>query len=240
MKTKQNWLSVASGAGLVLLIFLLGWSSSFSTQQALDPADRVSLKVNSLVAVDQNLNGHYMLIGHTSSPKDTVHFTAVNPLQLPKKIRLADKKKHLIVDDDIVFLSNGIVEDKIDRGHLGIVDDDIVFLNMSGAKDSVQAPLPQGTGLLWDTLSLQDSSLQLTIKALPGEEPAYVFARDLSFTIIDHEYLTVMGFKYDKQGQAHKGIWKFKLSTLKGLYKAKASEHIHGQWKELWLYKNNP
>ena len=238
MKTKQNWLSAASGAGLVLLIFLLGWSSSFSTQQALDPADRISLKVNSLVAVDQSLNGHYMLIGNAATPKDTIHFTAVNPLQLPKKIRLAAKKKYLIVDDDIVFLSNGVVEDKVDRGNLGIVDDDIVFLSMSGIKDTVQAPLPQGTGLRWDAISLQDSSFQVTVEALPDEQPAHVFARDLSFTVLDHEYLTIMGFKYDEQGQAHKGIWKFKLSALKGLYKAKASEHIHGQWKELWLYKN--
>ena len=97
--------------------------------------------------------------------------------------------------------------------------------------------MPQGAGLLWDALNLQDSTLQLTDVALPNEQPAYVFARDLSFAFLDAQYLTVMGFKYDANGKAEKGIWKFKLNELKGLYKAKASEHIYSQWKELWVYK---
>lgn len=237
MKTKQNWLSIVSGAGLVLIVFILGWSSSYSNQQANKPSDRVTLKVNSLVAVEPALNGHYMLSSDSVMTKDTIRFVSSPGTPLPKSIRLAEKRKYLIVDDDIVFLARGIVEDKIPFGNLGIVDDDIVFLNVAPAEDTLQRPLPQGAGLQWDELNLQDSTLQLTDAALPNEQPAYVFARDLSFAFLDTQYLTVMGFKYDTNGKAEKGVWKFKLNELKGLYKAKASEHIYSQWKELWVYK---
>ena len=237
MKTKEYWLSIVSGAGLVLVVFLLGWSSSYSSQQVGKSADKVTLKVNSLVAVDPSLNGNYMLSSDSVMSKDTIRFISTPGTSLPKSIRLAGKRKFLIVDDDIVFLARGIVEDKIPFGNLGIVDDDIVFLNIAEAGDTLQRPLPQGAGLQWDEETLQDSTLQLTAAALPNEQPAYVFARDLSFAFLDQQYLTVMGFKYDENGKAEKGIWKFKLSELKGLYKAKASEHIYSQWKELWIYK---
>lgn len=237
MKTKQNWLSIVSGAGLVLIVFILGWSSSYSNQQANTPSDRVTLKVNSLVAVEPSLNGHYMLSSDSVMIKDTIRFVSRPEIPLPKSIRLAEKRKYLIVDDDIVFMARGIVEDKIPFGNLGIVDDDIVFLNVAPEQDTLQRPLPQGAGLLWNELNLRDSTLQLTDVALPNEQPAYVFARDLSFAFLDTQYLTVMGFKYDTNGKAEKGVWKFKLSELKGLYKAKASEHIYSQWKELWVYK---
>lgn len=237
MKTKQYWLSIVSGAGLVLVVFLLGWSSSYSNQQVNTPTDRITLKVNSLVAVDPALNGNYMLSADSVMSKDTIRFISSPDRPLPKFIRLAKKRKYLIVDDDIVFLARGLVEDKIPFGNLGIVDDDIVFLNISPPADTLQRPLPQGAGLQWDNLSLQDSTLALTDAAIPNEQPAYVFARDLSFAYLDPQYLTVMGFKYDENGKAEKGIWKFKLSELKGLYKAKASEHIYSQWKELWVYK---
>lgn len=237
MKTKQYWLSIVSGAGLVLVVFLLGWSSSYSNQQVNRPDDRITLKVNSLVAVDPSLNGHYMLSADSVMSKDTIRFFTSPGKSLPKSIRLAEKRKYFIVDDDIVFLARGLVEEKIPFSNLGIVDDDIVFLDISEAGDSLQRPLPQGTGLLWDEVSLQDSTLHLMEAAIGNEQPAYVFARDLSFAFLDQEYLTVMGFKYDENGKAEKGIWKFKLSELKGLYKAKASEHIYSQWKELWVYK---
>lgn len=237
MKTKQYWLSVVSGAGLVLVVFLLGWSSSYSNQHFSEPSDRLTLKVNSLVAVDPSLSGNYMLSSDSVMTKDTIRFISSPGVPLPKSIRLAKKRKYLIVDDDIVFLARGIVEDKIPFGNLGIVDDDIVFLNVAPEHDTLQRPLPQGAGLQWNDLNLQDSTIQLTDAALPNEQPAFVFARDLSFAFLDNQYLTVMGFKYDENGKAEKGIWKFKLSELKGLYKAKASEHIYSQWKELWIYK---
>lgn len=237
MKTKQYWLSLVSGAGLVFIVFILGWNSSYSNQQANQPSDRVTLKVNSLVAVEPSLNGHYMLSSDSVMTKDTIRFVSTPGAPLPKSIRLAEKRKYLIVDDDIVFMARGIVEDKIPFGNLGIVDDDIVFLNVAPEKDTLQRPLPQGAGLQWNELNLQDSTLHLTDSALPNEQPAYVFARDLSFAFLDAQYFTVMGFKYDENGKAEKGIWKFKLSELKGLYKAKASEHIYSQWKELWVYK---
>ncbi len=237
MKTKQYWLSLVSGAGLVLFVFILGWSSSYSNQQVNKPSDRVTLKVNSLVAVEPSLNGHYMLSSDSLMTKDTIRFVSSLDTPLPKSIRLAEKRKYLIVDDDIVFMARGLVENKIPFGTLGIVDDDIVFLNVAPEQDTLQRPLPQGAGLQWNELNLQDSTLHLTDTALPNEQPAYVFARDLSFAFLDAQYFTVMGFKYNENGKAEKGIWKFKLSELKGLYKAKASEHIYSQWKELWVYK---
>ncbi|MBX2873784.1 MAG: hypothetical protein KTR30_16835 [Saprospiraceae bacterium] len=237
MKTKQYWLSIVSGAGLVLIVFILGWSSSYSNQQTNKPSDRVTLKVNSLVAVEPSLSGHYMLSSDSVMTKDTIRFVSSPSTPLPKSIHLAKKRKYLIVDDDIVFMARGIVEDKIPFGNLGIVDDDIVFLNIAPEQDTLQRPLPQGAGLQWNELNLQDSTLHLTDAALSNEQPAYVFARDLSFAFLDAQYFTVMGFKYDENGKAEKGIWKFKLSELKGLYKAKASEHIYSQWKELWVYK---
>lgn len=230
---------MAGGASLVLLVFFLGWSSTFTFQQSMAATDRVTLKVNSLVAVDKSLSGHYMLASDSLMAKDTIRFSSWTHSQLPKKIQLASGKKYLIVDDDIVFLARGIVDDDIVFADKGIVDDDIVFLNLSKSNDTTQAPLPQGTGLIWDELSLRDTTLQLISAALADEKPAFVFARDLCFTLIDQEYLTIMGFKYDEQGKAEKGVWKFKLTELKGLYKAKASEHIFSQWKELWLYKKD-
>lgn len=87
-------------------------------------------KVNSFVVVELFLNGYYMLSSDFFMIKDIICFVSSLGIFFLKFICLVEKRKYLIVDDDIVFMVCGIVEDKIFFGNFGIVDDDIVFLNV--------------------------------------------------------------------------------------------------------------